>query len=200
MFRRTMLLSAALLSTMAVAACEQSPRGRAATDPAVAVGGPTKAQTIDANVDASLVDLYRAVPQAKTLVDKANGVLVFPSITKAGFVVGGEYGQGALRVDGKTVGYYSLTSGSVGLTAGVQNASQVILFNTAEALEKFRNSSGWTAGVDASVALLKIGAGGTIDTRTANSPVQAIIYGTEGLIVDASIAGQKITRIDPDKQ
>lgn len=194
-----MLLSAALLSTMAVAACEQSPRGGAATDPAVAVGGPTKAQTIDANVDASLVDLYRAVPQAKTLVEKAKGVLIFPSITKAGFVVGGEYGQGALRVNGKTVGYYSLTSGSIGLTAGVQNASQVILFNTTEALEKFRNSSGWTAGVDASVALLKIGAGGTIDTRTANSPVQAIVYGTSGLIVDASIAGQKITRIDPDK-
>jgi lipid-binding SYLF domain-containing protein len=152
---------------------------------------------IDSAVDASLLDLYQAAPGARDLVEQAKGVLVFPSITKAGFVAGVLHGQGALRVGGRTEGYYSVTGGSVGLTAGVQESAQAILFNTQESLDAFRKSSGWTVGADASVAVLKIGAGGTIDTRTANSPVQVIVYNTSGLMADVSVAGQKVNRITP---
>jgi lipid-binding SYLF domain-containing protein len=158
---------------------------------------PSKAEVIDSKVDASLVDLYRTAPGAQAMVEHAKGVLVFPSITKAGFIAGVEYGEGALRVKKRTTGYYSVTGGSFGLTAGVQETAQAILFNTQESLDKFMNSNGWTVGADASVAVIKLGAGGTVDTRTANSPVQAIVYNTSGLMADVSIAGQKIKRITP---
>ena len=187
-----LLVSAGLLGACAPAGTER-PGSVAAKD----IAKPSEAATIDAAVDASLLDLYRAAPGAENLVERAKAVLVFPSVTKAGFVAGAEYGKGALKVGKRTEGYYSLTAGSIGLTAGVQETAQAILFNTDEALEAFRKSEGWTAGADASVALIKLGAGGTIDTRTANSPVQAIIYNTSGLMADASVAGQKITKIQP---
>ncbi|WP_027136125.1 BPSL1445 family SYLF domain-containing lipoprotein [Geminicoccus roseus] len=193
----TLTACALLVSAGLLGACAPAGTERPGTPAAEATAQPSKAATLDSAVDTALLDLYRAAPGAEALVNNAKGVLVFPSITKAGFIAGAEFGEGALRVNKETVGYYQLAAGSFGLTAGVQNASQVILFNTDEALESFRNSSGWTAGADASVALLQIGAGGTIDTRTANSPVQAIVYNTSGLMADASIQGQKITKFEP---
>jgi lipid-binding SYLF domain-containing protein len=197
MKNRAQAVGAALLAVGLMAACTPAGTERPGTPAAEATPTPSKAEAINAAVDASLLDLYRAAPGAQALVERAKGVLVFPSITKAGFIAGAEYGQGALRVNGRTEGFYSLTAGSLGLTAGVQETAQVILFNTDESLKQFRESNGWTAGADASVALLKIGAGGVIDTRTANSPVQAIVYNTSGLMADVSIAGQKITKIEP---
>ena len=192
--KTTTLATALLVSAGLLSACAPADTERPGTAAAEATPKPSEAATIDAAVDASLLDLYRAAPGAQSLVQKAKGVLVFPSITKAGFIAGAQYGKGALRVNKRTEGYYSLTAGSLGLTAGVQETAQAILFNTQESLNSFRNSQGWTIGADTSVALLKIGAGGTIDTRTANSPVQAIVYNTSGLMADASIAGQKIAR------
>jgi lipid-binding SYLF domain-containing protein len=197
MKNRAQAIGAALLAAGLMAACTPAGTERPGTPAAEATPTPSKAEAINAAVDASLLDLYRAAPGAQSLVERAKGVLVFPSITKAGFIAGAEYGQGALRVNGRTEDFYSLTSGSLGLTAGVQETAQVILFNTDESLRQFRESNGWTAGADASVALLKIGAGGVIDTRTANSPVQAIVYNTSGLMADVSVAGQKITKIQP---
>ncbi len=188
---------ALLVSAGLMAACAPTGTERPGTPAAEATPKPSEAATIDAAVDASLLDLYRAAPGAEGLVERAKGVLVFPSITKAGFIAGAQYGTGALRVGKQTEGYYRLAAGSVGFTAGVQNAAQAILFNTDESLRAFRESEGWTVGADASVALIKIGAGGTIDTRTANSPVQAIVYNTSGLMADASIQGQKITKFTP---
>jgi lipid-binding SYLF domain-containing protein len=188
---------ALLVSAGLMAACAPAGTERPGTPAAEATPKPSEAATIDAAVDASLLDLYRAAPGAEELVERANGVLVFPSVTKAGFIAGAEYGVGALRVGKRTEGYYRLTAGSVGLTAGVQNAAQAILFNTEDSLRAFRESEGWTAGADASVALIQVGAGGKIDTRTANSPVQAIVYNTSGLMADASIQGQKITKFTP---
>ncbi|HEX2527709.1 MAG TPA: YSC84-related protein [Geminicoccus sp.] len=191
-------LAVVLLASIGLlGACAPAGTERPGTAAAEAVPKPSEAATIDAAVEASLLDLYRAAPGSQALVEKAKGVLVFPSITKAGFVAGAEYGKGALQVGGQTVGYYSLTAGSIGFTAGVQETAQAILFNTQESLDAFRASNGWTAGVDTSVALLKIGGSGTIDSRTANSPVQAIIYNTSGLMADASVQGQKITKITP---
>jgi lipid-binding SYLF domain-containing protein len=193
----TLTACALLVSAGLISACAPAGTERPGTPAAEATPKPSEAATIDAAVDASLLDLYRAAPGAEGLVERAKGVLVFPSVTKAGFIAGAEYGTGALRVGKRTEGYYRLAAGSVGFTAGVQNAAQAILFNTDESLRAFRESKGWTAGVDASVALIKIGAGGTIDTRTANSPVQAIVYNTSGLMADASIQGQKITKFTP---
>jgi lipid-binding SYLF domain-containing protein len=191
------IASVLLVGTCLLAACTPAGTERSGSAAAQATPTPSKAAAIDSAVDSSLLDLYRAAPGAEGLVERAKGVLVFPSITKAGFIAGFEQGEGALRVGKQTEGYYSVTAGSLGLTAGVQESAQAILFNTQEALDAFRKSNGWTAGADASVAMLKIGAGGTIDTRTANSPVQAIVYNTSGLMADVSIEGQQIKKITP---
>ena len=120
---------------------------------------------------------------------------MFPSVIKAGFVAGGEYSQGALRVGGKTVGYYSTAAGSFGLQAGAQSKAVIFLFMTHDALNSFRNSKGWSVGGEGSVALLKVGANGQIDTTTATAPVQAIVMTNAGLMGDVSLSGAKISRL-----
>jgi lipid-binding SYLF domain-containing protein len=117
-------------------------------------------------------------------------MLVFPSVVQAAFIVGGQYGEGALRVGGHSVGYYSTASGSFGLSAGGQEKM------TAESLNEFRNSKGWSVSGDASVALVKVGANGKIDTATATAPVQVFVMTNAGLMGDLSLAGTKVTRLD----
>ena len=114
-------------------------------------------------------------------------------MTKAGFVVGGEYGEGALRIGNQTAGYYSATAGSIGFQAGAQTRSVVMMFMTKPALDKFRTSDGWTAGADASVAMVNKGASGSVDTATAQQPVVAFVQTTSGLMFDASLEGTKVT-------
>jgi len=150
-------------------------------------------RAIDADIDATMQRLYATVRGSQELVAKSRGVLVFPSVIKAGFVVGAQYGKGALRVHDATVGYYSATSASVGLQAGAQSKSLIFLFMTQDALDKFRNSDGWAAGADASVALVKMGANGTVDTNTSTSQVQAFILTNAGLMADVSLAGTKVS-------
>ncbi|WP_175946163.1 YSC84-related protein [Caballeronia sp. BCC1704] len=161
-----------------------------------AAGAADQRRSIDADVDSTIQRLYVSVPGSRELVGKARGILVFPSVLQAGLVVGAEYGKGALRVGGHTVGYYSTTSGSFGLQAGAQSKALIFLFMTQEALDNFRNSKGWSAGADASVALLKMGANGKIDTTTATKPVNAIVLTNAGLMADASLQGTKISRLD----
>lgn len=144
----------------------------------------------------TLERLYREVKGSRELVRKASGVLVFPKVIAAGLVVGGEYGKGVLRTGGDAVNYYSVASVSVGFQAGAQSKAVVILFMTREALDKFRNSKGWTAGVDGSVALLKVGANGEIDTTTANNPVQALVLTNAGLMANLNLEGTKISKLD----
>jgi lipid-binding SYLF domain-containing protein len=150
---------------------------------------------INLGVDSTLDRLYTQVKGSRELVAKANGVLVFPRVLAAGFVVGGEYGKGALRVHGAHSGYYSVASVSVGFQAGAQSKAVIILFMTHDALEKFRNSSGWTAGADASVAIMKVGANGEIDTTTANNPVQAFVLTNAGLMANLNLEGTKISKL-----
>ncbi|MCP3718148.1 MULTISPECIES: YSC84-related protein [unclassified Paraburkholderia] len=156
----------------------------------------SRAQSINSDVDATLSRLYQTVPGSRELVGKARGILVFPRVIQAGIGVGGEHGDGALRVGGSTVGFYSTSSASVGATLGVQSKSVIYLFMTEDALAKFRNSSGWSAGGDASVALVKVGANGSIDTTTATKPVQVFVLTNSGLIGDLSLGGTKITKLD----
>lgn len=144
----------------------------------------------------TLERLYKEVKGSRELVRKANGVLVFPNVLAAGLVVGGEYGKGVLRSGGEAVSYYSVASVSVGFQAGAQSKAVVLLFMSKEALDKFRNSKGWTAGVDGSVALIRVGANGEIDTTTANNPVQALVLTNAGLMANLNLEGTKITKLD----
>jgi lipid-binding SYLF domain-containing protein len=153
----------------------------------------SKRQAIDANVDATLSRMYAQVPGSRELVSRARGVLVFPKILQAGFVVGGQYGEGALRAGGTTAGYYNLVSGSLGLQAGAQSKAIVFLFMTEDALNAFRSRQGWSVGGDASVALLKMGANGAVDTTTATKPVQVIVLTNAGLMADLSLQGTKVS-------
>jgi lipid-binding SYLF domain-containing protein len=149
-------------------------------------------QSIDASVEGVMSRLYTSVKGSRELVAKARGVLVFPNVLQAGFIIGGQHGDGSLQVGGSTVGYYSTTSGSFGLTAGAQSKALVFLFMTADALAQFRSSNGWTVAGDASVVLVKVGANGTIDTTTATAPVEAIVITNAGLMADVSLAGTKV--------
>jgi lipid-binding SYLF domain-containing protein len=154
---------------------------------------------LDKQVSATLDRFYAMNDQNKGLVSGAAGVLVFPSITKAGVGVGGEHGDGSLSEGGKTVGYYSISGASVGLTLGVSRHSEVILFNTQDALNKFLNSKNWSVGADASVAVVKAGAGGRYDSQTLSKPVLAFVFGEKGLMGDVSLAGAKISKLDTGK-
>lgn len=153
------------------------------------------AAEIDKNADASLQMFYDEVKSGKELVKDAKGVLIFPKVFKAGIGIGGEYGEGVLRIKGKTVDYYSTAAGSLGFQLGAQKKSIVILFMQDEALKKFRDSSGWKAGVDASVALVTLGAGGEMDTAKYKEPILGFIFGQKGLMYNLSLEGAKFTKI-----
>jgi lipid-binding SYLF domain-containing protein len=153
-------------------------------------------EELDEHVRQTIEDLYRASPAAKQLAGKTAGMLVFPSVVKAGFWVGGEYGEGALDVGHKTVGYYNIISASFGLQAGVQEKSVVLMFMTSEALAKFRESDGWKAGVDGSVALVTLGAGKDFDTETLQKPIVGFVFNNKGLMANLTLEGSKISQIN----
>lgn len=150
---------------------------------------------IDAEVNDALKRFYSEVGGAKELASKARGILVFPSVIKAGFGIGGEYGEGALRVNNRTVAYYSTTAASIGFQIGAQSKTVILLFLTKKALRDFQESDGWEVGVDASVALLKVGAGGSLDTTNVKAPVVGVVFGNKGLMYNLTLEGSKMTRI-----
>jgi len=153
-------------------------------------------EEIDAEVKQTLAAFYKHTSAGKDLAAKAAGMLVFPSVVKAGIGIGGEYGEGALLVKGKTVAYYNVASASIGFQLGAQARSQIILFMTDKVLGEFRNSEGWKAGVDGSVALATLGAGGAIDSETAQSPIIGFIFSNKGLMYNLTFEGSKITKLD----
>jgi lipid-binding SYLF domain-containing protein len=160
----------------------------------VVAHGETTAQ-IDRQANAALNLLYAENAGNRELVRKAAAVLVFPGITKAGAGIGGEFGEGALKVHGSTVGYYKVTGASLGATLGVAKRSEVILFMTDEARQKFVDSKGWTIGADTAVAIVK-GAGSDLDSETLQRPVLAMVFDEKGLIADVSLEGTKVTKLD----
>ena len=153
-------------------------------------------ETIDRRVQNALTEFYGKVNGGEDLVKKAAGILVFPKVGKGGIGIGFEYGQGALLVDGKTVDYYSTKAASIGFQLGGQVRKQIILFMNPEALQKFRLSDGWEVGIDGSVALVTVGAGGAIDTTEANEPVIGFIFSNKGLMYNLSFEGSKITKLN----
>ncbi len=150
---------------------------------------------LNAKADAAVKVFYADVPAGKELARKSKAMLVFPSVLKAGLGIGGEYGEGVLYQGGKKVAYYSTAAASIGFQAGGQVKTQILLFMTDEALKNFRNSKGWKAGVDGSVAIATIGAGGALDTNTVNAPVIGFVFSNKGLMYNATIEGSKITEI-----
>ena len=165
------------------------------TTPMAGAGTTDKRHEIDAAATSALARLSSTMPGSRELVGKARGVLVFPSVLAAGLGIGGEYGEGVLRVGGKSVDYYSTASASFGLQIGAQSKAVIFLFMTQDALDKFRNSQGWTAGVDASVAVIKAGANGDIDLNTATQPVDVFVMTNKGLMANLTIEGTKITKL-----
>lgn len=153
-------------------------------------------EEIDAEVREAVQNFYKHTSAGKELSQKAAGMLVFPSVVKAGIGVGGEYGEGALLIGGKPVAYYNIAAASIGFQLGAQARSQIILFMTENALAKFRRSEGWKAGVDGSVALATLGAGGSIDTETAKKPIIGFIFSNKGLMYNLTFEGSKITKLD----
>ncbi|MEX6632263.1 lipid-binding SYLF domain-containing protein [Hyphococcus lacteus] len=162
------------------------------------IAGAASPEKIDRRTDKALSEFREDITGADDVLAKAEGVLVFPSIKKAGIGIGGEYGQGALRVGGKTVSYYSTASASVGFQLGAQARRQMIVFLDPKALEKFRASNGWEIGVDASVTVVTVGAGGAIDATQLSQPIVAFVFDSKGLMYNLSLEGSKISRIHND--
>ncbi|MEX0324707.1 MAG: YSC84-related protein [Puniceicoccaceae bacterium] len=158
-----------------------------------------KKVVLDAQIEEAVESFYELTSAGKKLAKKSEGMLVFPSVKKAGIGIGGEYGEGALLVNGKIVQYYSTAAASIGFQLGAQVKTQIILFMEKGALKKFRNSDGWEVGVDGSVAIATLGAGGEIETKTLNQPIIGFIFGNKGLMYNLTLEGSKLSKIDKKK-
>lgn len=163
----------------------------AATQPA----SSATSQEIDAYSNEALKKLFDDSPAAKELAAKAHGVLVFPRVWKGGIGIGAEAGEGVLRMGGHTADYYLLTGGSFGFQLGLQRKSVVVLFMDNKELGKFRQSEGWKAGVDGSIAIASLGAGASMDTNTGKKPIIGFVFSNKGLMYNLSLEGSKISKI-----
>jgi lipid-binding SYLF domain-containing protein len=150
---------------------------------------------INSEVNAALSLFPQYVKGGKEFLNVAKGVLVIPNIVKAGLGVGGEYGEGAMRIGGKTVEYYSIAAGSVGFQIGAQKMNLILIFMQDEALRNFRASSGWKAGVDGTVAFVDVGKEKSLDTVNIKDPIVAFLFGQRGLMASAAIEGAKFTKL-----
>jgi lipid-binding SYLF domain-containing protein len=190
MNKRNFIVVGASLAALAVLTTGCSTTSGASGDPAA------QRKAIDASADSALARLYREAAGSQELIASARGVLVFPSFISAGFIVGGASGQGLLRKAGKTTGYFRMTEASVGLLAGAQSQAVFILFMTQDALSRFEASNGWTAGVDASVTLITVGADARVTTQTAQQPVVGFVLTNGGLMGSLSLNGNRITPLE----
>ena len=166
--------------------------------PAMAQRGESapKKATVDKNVTACLNRFYKQIPGAKEAVANAKAVLVMPGVVQAGFFIGGESGFGAMRQGGKTIGYYNLVAGTLGFSIGVEKMDVIILFNNQAALDKFKNTQGWEAGVDADVVAANVGKGKTVDWTKVHDDIDSFVFGQKGLMADYSMKGGKFTKVD----
>ncbi len=150
---------------------------------------------ISASVNATLDRFFRETPYGRDLANRALAVLVFPTVIKAGFGIGGEYGEGELQIRGRHAGYYNIASASFGFQLGAQARAVIIMFMTDGALAQFQRTDGFKIGVDGSVAVIAIGAGGAIDTNSITKPVIGFIFDQKGLMYNLTLEGSKISRI-----
>jgi len=198
MKRRTFLSAggAGLVGISGLSLGALSLAGCTTTGPDATSDKAAKRREIDAGATDTLNRLYSSVRGSQELGNRARGILVFPKLLSAGFVVGGEYGDGVLRSGGANRGYYRAISGSIGWQIGAQSKAFVLMFMTQDAYNKFVNSSGWTAGADATVALATIGANGQLDTNTAQQPIVGFALTNAGLMAGLSLEGTKISKLN----
>jgi lipid-binding SYLF domain-containing protein len=163
-----------------------------------AIAASSTSKPIDKEVHATLKTLYETEPGAKALGAKAKGILVFPTVRRAGLVIGGQHGEGALLKKGKIADYYTTNAISIGLEAGAQSYSFALFFMTDEALSKFEKSDGFEIGAEANVVFLDSGAAAGASTATAGAPVYGVAFGQKGLMGGVSLQGTKITKAKPD--
>ena len=156
-----------------------------------------KAAKLDMNVTQATAKLYASSAAAKRLSTVAKGILVFPSVKKAGFIVGGQYGEGALRLAGKTTGYYKTTAASFGLQAGGQKFGYAMFFMTPGALEYLNKSDGWEIGVGPSIVVVDEGVARSLTTSSARDDIYVFFFGQKGLMAGLGIQGSKISQIQP---
>jgi len=155
------------------------------------------ATQIDAEVDMALEQFHSEVQGSSSFVKKSvKGMLIFPNVIKAGMGIGGEYGEGVLRIEGKSVEYYSTAAASIGLQLGAQSKNIIVAFLTDEALAKFQKSDGWKVGVDGSVAIVDWGVGKDISNATFNKPVIGFVFGNKGLMYNLTIEGSKFSKLN----
>ncbi len=153
------------------------------------------ASVIEAKANEAIKQFYKEVKGGKKFLSEVKGYLVFPSVVKGGFIIGGEYGEGVLRINGKTKHYYSIASGSVGFQMGLQQTSYIIAFVSESALNNFIKSDGWEAGVDGAITVAKWGKGKDIGSISFEKPIYAFVFGAKGLMYNLTIEGTKFTRI-----
>jgi len=190
MKKREFITSSISLAALGILGAGCTTTGGSGGDPAA------RRVAIDSAVDSALSRLYSEARGSQEIVASARGVLVFPSVVSAGFIVGGSHGQGALRKNGKTTSYFRMTEASVGLLAGAQSQAVFILFMTQDALSRFEASRGWTAGVDGSIALLSLGANAQVTTQTAQQPIVGFVLTNGGLMANVSLNGNRVTPLD----
>lgn len=155
------------------------------------------AREIDAQTNEALHLLYSTQPRTRALARRATAILVFPRIIKAGLIIGGQSGDGALRVGGETVGYYNISAASFGLQAGGQRFSYALFFMNQAALQYLQKSDGWAIGSGPSVVVINKGAAASMTSATLTQDVYAIPFGEHGLMAGIGLEGSKITRIHP---
>jgi lipid-binding SYLF domain-containing protein len=158
------------------------------------------AAEIDSDVDKALTSLYGQIPEAKKLGETSKGILVFPKIIKGGLIlVGGQGGEGALRVNGKTADYYGTISVSYGLQLGVQWFGYAMFFRTDEAVGYLDNSDGWEVGTAPSVVLVDKGAAKGFTSSSLKDDIYVFFFDQKGLMAGLGLQGTKITKITPEK-
>ncbi len=157
------------------------------------------AAEIDKEVELAMGKLYSNSPKALEFSTAAKGILVFPDVIKAGLVVGGQYGEGALLIKSETVGYYNTLAASYGLQAGAQSFGYAMFLMTDEALTYLEKSSGWEIGVGPSIVVVDKGTAKSLTTSTAKDDIYVFFFDQKGLMAGLGIQGSKITKFDPDK-
>ncbi len=188
--RRNVLITGAGVAVLGLASTACTTTSDVSGDPAA------RRQAIDSSAESALSRLYAQHPGSRELVNSARGVLVFPNFVSAGFIVGGASGQGVLRRGGKPAGYFRMTEGSFGWLAGAQSQAVFILFMTDGALSRFESSSGWTAGVDANVSMISVGANAAVTTQTGQQEIIGFVMTNAGLMGNVSLNGGRITRLN----
>lgn len=166
---------------------------------AFAIPNPAAAASaaeIDRDARQALENLYAGSPSARMMGEKAIGILVFPGIVKGGFIVGGQYGEGALVKSGNTVAYYNTLAASYGLQAGLQKFGYALFFMNDSALKWIDKSNGWEIGVGPSIVVIDTGAGASMTSTTLQSDVYAFFFDQKGLMGGIGLQGTKITRLD----